>query len=233
MTSGLTTGVLDNAVWHAINGPQRSLAEHAGRAGRFLADISPFAALCDDPTSEAWEDLGRLVGPGKATILFAPTVPTHPGWVAEHRIPCLQMVATDVEGTPTRDDFIELESSDVPEMLELIGATQPGPFGTRTIEFGGYLGLRDAGKLVAMTGERLRCPGFAEVSAVCTLPDHRGQGLARELVLAVITGIRARGEEAFLHVATDNTPAIALYEAMGFTVRCEGEAVIVRHAEAS
>jgi ribosomal protein S18 acetylase RimI-like enzyme len=232
MTSVLDTSVLDNVVWHAIEGQQGGLAERVGLAGRFYPEVSPFAGI-RDTTPEAWADLGRLVGPGKATILFGPQVPGHDEWVPEHRIPCLQLVATDVTDRASIDDFVELGPSDVPEMVELVEATRPGPFGPRTIEFGRYIGCRSDGRLVAMSGERFRCPGFTEVSAVCTTEDHRGRGLARELVLATIEGIRERGDEAFLHVASDNTPAITLYLAMGFTLRCEAEAVIVRHTKDS
>lgn len=228
MTSVLDTSVLDNVVWHAIDGSQAALAERVGLAGRFHEEVSPFAAI-RDTTPAAWTDLGRLVGAGKATVLFGPRVPTHDAWVHEHRIPCLQMVATGVTERASIDDILELAASDVPDMLTLVEATRPGPFGPRTIEFGRYIGVRADGRLVAMSGERLRCPGLTEVSAVCVAEDHRGRGLARELVLATIEGIRARGDEAFLHVASDNTPAITLYVAMGFTVRCEAEAVIVRY----
>lgn len=228
MTSVLDTSVLDNVVWHAIDGPHAALAQRVGMAGRFHPEVSPFAAM-SDTTPAAWSDLARIVGVGKATILFGPQVPAHDGWAHEHRIPCLQMVATNVTARATIEDVVELGLADVPEMLELVEATRPGPFGLRTIEFGRYIGLRFEGRLIAMSGERFRGPGFTEVSAVCTAEEHRGRGLARELVLATIEGLRARGDEAFLHVATDNTPAITLYLAMGFTVRCEAEAVIVRY----
>jgi predicted GNAT family acetyltransferase len=116
-------------------------------------------------------------------------------------------------------------------MLALVTETQPGPFGTRTIEFGGYIGLREEGRLVAMAGERLRCRGYAEVSAVCTLERHRGRGLGTALVRAVVHQIRARGEEAFLHASSSNETAIRLYRALGFRVRLEPEAFIVRVPE--
>ncbi len=232
MTGVLDTSVLDNVVWHAIDGPQGSLAERVGLAGRFHPEVSPFSAI-REPSAAAWSDLAQLVGAGKAAILFGPQVPAHDGWTPEHRIPCLQLVATDVTARSTIDDLVELGPSDVPAMLELVDATRPGPFGPRTIEFGRYIGCRSAGRLVAMSGERFRCPGFTEVSAVCVASDHRGQGLARELVLASIEAIRSRSEQAYLHVASDNTPAITLYLAMGFTVRCEAEAVIVRNTGGS
>jgi predicted GNAT family acetyltransferase len=103
--------------------------------------------------------------------------------------------------------------------VELVRATRPGPFLARTVELGGYLGIRREGRLVAMAGERLRPPGWAEISAVCTAADYRGQGLGTRLVLAVAAGIRDRGEIPFMHTAADNVNAIRLYEALGFVHR--------------
>ncbi len=59
-----------------------------------------------------------------------------------------------------------------------------------------------------MAGERLRPPGWTEISAVCTAPDARGHGLAAHLVRALADRIAARGERAFLHVAATNAQAI-------------------------
>src|SRR5690349_13305680 len=70
-----------------------------------------------------------------------------------------------------------------------------------------------------MAGERVRPPGWTEISAVCTDAAHRGQGLATRLIRAVAVGIHARGETAYLHAAARNTAAIRLYEAIGFTRR--------------
>jgi hypothetical protein len=44
-------------------------------------------------------------------------------------------------------------SADVPEMLELVRMTDPGPFFERTIEFGKYLGIRRDGALVARASQ--------------------------------------------------------------------------------
>ncbi len=71
---------------------------------------------------------------------------------------------------------VELGAADVPEMLDLVARTRPGPFWPRTRELGTYLGIRDGGRLVAMAGERLRPPGWTEISAVCTDPEVRGRG---------------------------------------------------------
>jgi predicted GNAT family acetyltransferase len=107
----------------------------------------------------------------------------------------------------------------VPEILELIACTEPGPFLPRTIELGTYLGIRRDGILVAMAGERQHPPGWTEISAVCTHGAYRGRGLATRLVRAVAAGIRERGETPFLHAIATTTNAIRLYESIGFTLR--------------
>lgn len=228
MTS-VDASVLDNVVWHAIDGPLSALADRVGLAGRFQLDVAPFAATADR-SEHAWADLAELVGQGKATVLFAPTVEVAHGWSREHAIPCLQLVADNVTASSLELDLVDLGPSDVTDMLDLVSLTQPGPFGSRTVEFGRYLGYRVEGKLVAMAGERLRCSGFTEVSAVCTAPEYRGRGLAGALTLAVVEHIRSRGDEAFLHVASNNANALRLYLALGFAVRREAEAVVVRNA---
>jgi predicted GNAT family acetyltransferase len=112
-------------------------------------------------------------------------------------------------------------------MLALVELTQPGPFRVRTVELGAYFGVFDSGELVAMAGERFRLPGFCEISAVCTRPDHRGRGLAAGLTARVAEGIQARGEVPFLHHSADNDPARRVYEALGFEFRREISIAVV------
>jgi predicted GNAT family acetyltransferase len=56
---------------------------------------------------------------------------------------------------------------------------------------------------------------------VCTDDAHRGRGLAKVLVARLVDDILGRGETACLHAVSTNTPAIRLYEALGFTTRRE------------
>jgi len=104
-------------------------------------------------------------------------------------------------------------------MLRLALETNPGPFGPRTHELGQYIGARVDGALAAMAGERMRLDQAVEISAVCVSPEHRGKGYAAFLVARLVREIRAEGATPFLHVFTDNTSAIALYERLGFTKR--------------
>ncbi|MBY5973995.1 ribosomal protein S18-alanine N-acetyltransferase [Ferrimonas balearica] len=57
----------------------------------------------------------------------------------------------------------------------------------------------------------------AEILTLAVDPAHRRQGLGRTLVAAFEETARARGATiAFLEVAADNAPAIALYLGAGF-----------------
>lgn len=63
---------------------------------------------------------------------------------------------------------------------------------------------------------------------VCTDPSVRGQGLATRLVLALVAGIRTRGERVFLHAAATNSGAIRLYQSLGFRLRARPNFVTLR-----
>ncbi|WP_051857530.1 GNAT family N-acetyltransferase [Streptomyces cellulosae] len=218
--------ILDNAAWAALAGPHSHLAERVGRAARYPADVSPFTALEDPTDPRAWEDLATLVGPGAVTPVTAvQTVPV--GWQVEQSGEGVQMIATALYAEPA-PEAVRLGPADVPEILELIALTRPGPFLPRTVELGTYLGIRDHGRLIALAGERLRPPGWTEISAVCSHPDHRGRGLATRLVRAIAAGIRERGDTPFLHAAASNTHAIRLYESIGFTLRRRTRFALVR-----
>jgi predicted GNAT family acetyltransferase len=76
----------------------------------------------------------------------------------------------------------------------------------------------------------MRLDGFTEISAVCTHPDHRGHGYAHALITALMQEIWARKELPFLHVVGENQSAIALYHALGFTLRQTMHYTILRRS---
>ncbi|MDM7830614.1 GNAT family N-acetyltransferase [Cellulomonas edaphi] len=181
--------------------------------------MSPFAALRDVGDPASWADLAALVGPGQAVPIAGGPDQAPDGWTRGWTIPGVQMVGTDrLVGAPD-EEAVVLGADDVPDMLDLTARTRPGPFAPETYLMGTYRGIRRDGRLLAMAGERMRPEGATEVSAVCTDPEARGQGLASRLVLAVAHGIRARGELPILHAASENEGAIRLYEGLGFEVR--------------
>ncbi|MFD2081217.1 FR47-like protein [Actinopolymorpha cephalotaxi] len=219
---------LDNPVYAALTGPQAHLGETVGRAVRYLSDVAPFAGLPDEPTAQDWADLARLAGPESVVILSGRRVAPPPdGWDVIQRLDGVQFVASGV-APGDGAEAVPLGAEDVPEMLDLVERTRPGPFRPRTVEFGGYLGIRRGGRLVAMAGTRMRVPGWTEISALCTDDAHRGQGLAGRLVRAVATQILAGGDRPFLHSVADNAGAVRLYAALGFELRCETPFMVLR-----
>lgn len=218
---------LGNAVWHALTGPQADLGLGTGGARIFRHTVAPFCAVPDEPAAEDWADLAALL-PAAGSTLFRPHLPLPPGWRRIESWPCYQMVLAGAVAPPDDGpELMELGRADVPEMIDLVERTQPGPFMADTIDTGAYLGMRLDGRLVAMAGERLRVPGAVEVSAVCADPAYRRRGLARRVLLAVARRIQLRGDLPFLHVIRQNRPAIALYDEVGFTVLRDIDAVQV------
>ena len=209
--------VLDNPAYFALNGPQSHLAERSGTAVRYPSDVSPFAALPLPATQENWADLRDLVD-GRVGVSAGVEWGAPREWQLHAPVDGVQLSGAAVVGRPD-DEAVILTRADVPEMLALVERTQPGPFLPRTIELGTYVGIRRDGELVAMAGERMKPPGWTEVSAVCTDEQFRGQGLAGRLVLAVVANIQARGDRAFLHTGRQNLNAIRLYESLGFRLR--------------
>jgi ribosomal protein S18 acetylase RimI-like enzyme len=221
--------LLDNAVWWSLTSHHRHLAETHGRAARYRNDVSPFAAV-DTFDEDSWNDLGALIGPSSACVLFSADIPTAvpSGWVLKARGTGCQMLV-DPEALKTSEpvEARRLTDGDVPQMLELVRVTQPGPFRPATIAMGRYFGHFRDRQLVAMAGERLRPDGFAEVSAVCTHPDAQRHGLASALTHRVAAGVIEDGRKPFLHIAESNEKARRVYEGLGFRQRRLVEFVLV------
>ena len=78
--------------------------------------------------------------------------------------------------------------------------------------------LDDASSVIGYAG--VFAPGGAEadVLTVGVVPQHRGQGIARELMARITQWATDQGSIAMmLEVKTDNVEAISLYESLGYT----------------
>ena len=223
----MTRHPLDRPVWSALTTRQRDLSIGGELARRYDPDIGPFAAVAVDD-DEHLAALGRLVvDHGPVALLQRGAIPRPPGTRPTLEADGVQLVLDRLAGVPATVGFESLDADDAPEMLALAKLTEPGPFGPRTHELGGFLGVKVHGRLVAMAGERMKPEGFTEVSGVCTHPDHRGRGYAAMLSTAVAERILARGETPFLHAFTTNRAAIALYERLGFRLRTAVEVLVL------
>ncbi|HEY0001250.1 MAG TPA: GNAT family N-acetyltransferase, partial [Actinoplanes sp.] len=147
------TSTLDNAAWSALTGPHAHFAERHGRAARYPSAVAPFHALLDPADPGAWADLAELTGPD-AQVAVAGAVPgAHPGWELVGQVAGVQLVDVSLRASVDAEATV-LTAADVPEILDLVERTRPGPFRERTIELGTYLGIRRGGALVALAGER-------------------------------------------------------------------------------
>lgn len=214
--------VLDNPAWHALISGNIHLANGNEHVKYFDREVSPFAALKIN-SPENFARLFKML-PYNGPILFiTPEEMDFPvQWQVVRLIKGLQMIF-DMEKKP--DDvlhrIIPLTFKHIPQMLALTKLTDPGPFGERTIEFGHYYGIFEGDKLVSMAGQRLNLLKYVEISAVCTHPEHTGNGYARQLLLQQLHRIKKTSGIPFLHVRNDNERAIKVYENLGFSTRKE------------
>ena len=212
--------VLDNPVWNALISGNRHLANGSDRVKLFDPDVSPFVALIEN-TPQNFQELSAMVNADQLVFLWAKEILAIPKlWNVLHCIPGFQMVYENPIVQPYKTHNITvLTEKDIPEMVALTKLTKPGPFGTRTIEFGNYEGVFENGQLVAITGQRFHPFDHIEISAVCTHPDYLGRGYARQLLLSQLSQILGAGANPHLHVRQDNQRAIHVYKALGFTIR--------------
>ncbi len=222
---------LENPAWYALTGPHQHLAVREGNAVRYPADISPITAV-KYVAEDTLRDLAMLHQPGDTAAVGSLDGLESPYWVFEREGRGVRMLCTDPMPVDTSQTaIIELGAADAPAMQALVALTEPGPFEARTYLLGRYFGVRVAGQLIAMAGQRLALDDYVEISAVCTHPDHRRQGLASILSSKVMQVIMQAGKTPFLHAFADNAPAIAAYEKLGFELIKETTFTVLRRVD--
>lgn len=225
--------LLDNPILNALLTNHRSLAMSENSARRYPAVIGPLAGA-PDQSQASYDALARLAGPAGLIGLFLHDPPALPkGWSLFRGGILTQMICLEpnLNAALALQDGVTLRglgSTDVPAMIELAKLTEPGPFRERTCELGNFYGIFAGDRLLAMAGQRMRVPGFIEVSAVCTHPDARGRGYAGILMREVMRDIVREGCIAFLHAFDDN-PAVRLYQKLGFTHRRSFHLAMIRN----
>jgi hypothetical protein len=190
--------VLDNPAWNALISGNKNFANGRGPVRFFDKEVSPFAAL-EENTAENLQVLYKQIPHSGPIFICTPAeLEILAPWKVIRVIQGFQMVhngpAMPDEG---KAGLIPLQNKHVPEMIALARLTNPGPFESRTIEFGHYHGIFEGGKLVAMAGQRLHAFNYAEVSAVCTHPGYTSKGYARQLLIGQVNRIKASSDPIF------------------------------------
>src|SRR6267154_4619340 len=210
----------DNLVWNALHSVHSHFNVRNGPAARYPADVVPYAAMADANPSHL-SSLAELLSPGERVYLLgAQPTATHILDVGRP-LNCLQMLfpsnpGRDTTAASSDTPIASMKPEDAPDMVALTDLAFPGFFRARTNEMGTYYGVRINKRLVAMAGERLAVPGYCEISAVVTHPEHTGKGYATLLMNRLLNDHAKAGLKSFLQVSENNSRAIALYQRMGF-----------------
>ena len=210
---------LDRPPWSALTTSHAAFAVGNELVRRYRPEYSPLSAV-REVSAPCLAALSALMQPGEFVGLFGAEPTAGEGDLVEvmHR-PLEQFVYDKRDVSAAYLKSLVLTEADALEMMALAKLTETGPSAARTVALGDYIGVRSGGRLIAMAGERMKFPGFTEISAVCTHPVHRGRGLAEALVRILMRNILDRGEVPFLHIFSDNVAAGALYKKLDFTHR--------------
>ncbi|MEZ2328919.1 GNAT family N-acetyltransferase [Mesorhizobium sp. RCC_202] len=222
--------ILNRPVWSALATRHQAFAEGRTLARRYRPTIIPFAATATDD-AESLQALAKLVSVGETVVLAqADPIALPRELVAVSTADAVQMVAEQPLQAVSDPRVEQLTRRDAAEMLALASLTRPGPFTLEALSLGDFWGVKIDGRLAAMAGERMKQPGYSELSGVCSHPDFRGGGLGRLLSLFVANRIMARGETPYLHAFASNVAATGLYESIGFRLRSAMNIAVVQRA---
>lgn len=211
-----TGATLANPVWHALGTMQQHLNAGNQQLRFFAPAVAPFAGMENWDTASLHHFEANMPAQRRLYLMQETAVVIPSSLQVHFTVPLYQMICADFQ--PAFEDYplVPLTEEHIPQMLALTALTKPGPFLAQTIQLGGYVGVFDGDQLIAMGGERLKVPGFTEVSAICTHPDYRGRHLARHILSQVSQQIIRRGEVPFLHSLTTNEPALKVYAQLGY-----------------
>ena len=210
---------LDNPIWASLETIHDHLATGGDRCKRYPPSYAPFVGVA----GASAEDVRALVSLGETLFLLGTDFDFGPHLVVESVFEIQQFTwCRDREIPPDEATDFQVERlgpQHTDEIFEFASRYYPQFFRRQTAELGTFFGLREAGRLIAISGERLGTPECAEMSTVVVAPSHAGRGIGRQLarssVLEMIQGHRT----PFLHILTGNARAIDLVTRAGFTPR--------------
>jgi GNAT superfamily N-acetyltransferase len=210
-------GKLDNPVWHSLSETHQDISINYHNVKFYDPEYCPFGSFIENNNVVSQiEDYSKLINQffvvGEKP-LFSNNI------FLKNELICLQMVLDKRIETNVEEKVIKLNVDQAGALSKLVNEVQPGYFKSKTNLMGDYYGILEEGKLVAVTGERMKMNDFTEVSAVVTHPLYTGKGLAKQLVAHTANKIFDENKTPFLHVAETNFGAVRLYDKLGFKTR--------------
>ena len=145
--------LLDNPIYNALITAHLPISLGTENVRYYLPNVASFAGLKNNSVDD-FDELHRISQADGFFILFSLLPINIPAnWKLIKQIDMLQLVHENTE-LPTGDeiDFVDLDETNVAEMIALVNLTEPGPFLSKTIEFGNYTGIFRDKKLVSKSG---------------------------------------------------------------------------------
>jgi ribosomal protein S18 acetylase RimI-like enzyme len=119
---------------------------------------------------------------------------------------------------PASGVALRLFPVEVGELNRLYGLGFTSWLAPEAIAQGVYYGVKVGGRLIAAAGTHVVSPTarLGVVGNVMTHPDYRGRGYAKLTTSAVTEELLRTSDDVVLNVRSDNPPAIAAYQALGY-----------------
>lgn len=131
----------------------------------------------------------------------------------------LRMILDGTDRLAPDRGVVALSRADVDAVLDLHAADPGQTFWHPTmLAANPFVGIWDGDRLVASAGTHVASEthGVAAIGAVITRPSHRGQGLAGAVLSTLCRLLWGRYATIGLNVEVANSPAVALYDGLGF-----------------
>ncbi|MCP1994360.1 GNAT family N-acetyltransferase [Flavobacterium sp. HSC-61S13] len=211
---------LDNPTWYSLNETHKDFVVEYEGIKFYHPDYCPFGGyLYSDKIAKGIETYASLTN----NFFVVANKPNSNDIVQlNNELVCNQMILDKQINLEINEHIVELQTEiHKVELFNLVNLVQPGYFKNKTSDLGNYYGVYKDGKLVAVTGERMKMNAYTELSAIVTHPDFTGKGYAKQLIKFASDKIFNEQKIPYLHVANTNIGAIKLYEKLGFQTRRE------------
>ena len=132
------------------------------------------------------------------------------------------MVVDRASFVPFEGGAVRLTARDIDDLNRLYQLGFRGAFPSGVLEDGIYYGVRVRGRLVSAAGTHVinAHEGIGVVGNVMTQLEYRGHDFAKIATSAVTAELLTRVDDVALNVHTDNAPAVAAYQRLGFQAHC-------------
>lgn len=208
---------LDNPVWYSLSETHKNISINYHDVKFYDPAYCPFGGFIENNSiASQIDEYSKLIN----HFFVVGEKPLFSGKIfLKNELICLQMILEKRIEINIGEKIVELNDMFAEALSKLVNEVQPGYFKKKTNLMGNYFGVLKEGKLVSVTGERMKMNDFTEVSAVVTHPFYTGKGFAKQLVAHTANKIFDENKTPYLHVAETNFDAIRLYEKLGFKTR--------------